>query len=114
MTRGGLLTATPVVVFAALHAIKTIRPLVGWQFTLDYSKQYNNRMPSQQRAMLVDLLSANQGGLLHFSFLNSNAGAAGIAAMYAVKVVRFSLLDQDGLPKDMRGRATIMVSQVIA
>ena len=111
--RGADSRVTPVVVFAALHALKTTRPLTGWQFTLDVGRFYNGLTAWKQRALLLDLMRAGNGNLLHFAHLPSVDGPAGSPDVRAVKLLRFSGLERGALAKDFQMRVNIMVSEII-
>lgn len=104
---------TPVIVFAGLHAVKTTRPLTGWQFTLDLGRSYNNVTPWSQRAKLLQLIDASQVQLLHFAHLPSVDGPPGAPDVRAVRVTRFSGLTHSGLQHTYAGRIQMTVSEQI-
>jgi hypothetical protein len=112
--RGADTHVTPVVVFSALHALKVVRPLTGWQFTLDVGRFYNGLSPWQQRALLLRLMAAGNANLLHFAFIPAIDGPPGAPDVRAVKLMRFSGLEQGAMAKDFQARLSIMVSEVIA
>ena len=113
LRRGANVHQTPVVVFAGLHAIKTTRPLRGWQFTIDVSRFHSGLTPWGQRSLLLQLMQAGESALLHFAHLPAVDGPAGSPDVRPVKLTRFSGLDSTGLQKGFTGRISVMVSEVV-
>jgi hypothetical protein len=106
-------TRTPVVVFAGLHAIKTMRQVTGYRMTLDLTRFYNGMTAWSQRVRLLQLLHTGQGQLLHFAHLSDSDGPAGSPEVRAVRLMSFSGLTMGGMMHDYSGRIQLMVSEVL-
>ena len=68
LRRGADITKTPAVLWATIHAIKVVPPLLGWTLTVDMSREVGTLTPWMQVLTLRRLLQANSRALLHFAY----------------------------------------------
>jgi len=109
MQRGGDASKTPILEMLSFHVLKVVDPIMGWDMEIDMSQDYNGLTPDEQWIALMNLMSDNRYGLLHFCYSDDETGSV---QLRPVKVTGLSASVGTG-PRTI-GRVRLAVSEVIS
>ena len=109
LRRGSQIDCTPRLIAYTMHCLKVTPALMGWAAVIDMTDEWRGKSPDQQWFGFLRLLDANERGLLHYSYTDTEQGELG--QMWPVKITGVTGVQNTG-PLSA-GKLRVSFSEVI-